>query len=182
LSQQPDDGNTPFGGFEKAPEQVDPSTDPRPGGDGGPVSPPPREVRRASILQTLIAVILVFFGVFYLAQTDRLPVELMHAMESVDADLVADVSMAQLAAVVRAAAVILLVIGLGHGAAAHGLRGRRTWARPVGFVFSGMLVALTVLSMLGGAMSYPVLIMGLLGLWAIVLTSRPTVKKYLSRK
>lgn len=180
MSQQPDDGNTPFGGFEKAPDQADPPAGPQP--HGGDPSQPPREVRRASIVQTVIAVILVFFGVFYLAQTDSLTTELMRTMESADAKMVADISMAQLAAVVRVAAVILLVIGVGHGAAAHGLRGRKTWARPVGFVFSGLLVALTVLSMLGGALSYPVLLMGLLAVWAIVLISRPAVKKYLSHQ
>ncbi|PRZ32756.1 hypothetical protein CLV47_12629 [Antricoccus suffuscus] len=175
MSQQPDDGHKPFGGFESAPEQPD-----RADGPQSEAPKPPREVRRASVVQTVIAVILVFFGVFYLTQTDNLTSELMRAMESVDAKMVADISIAQLASVVRTAAVVLLIIGLGHGAAAHGLRSRKTWARPVGFVFSGLLVALTVLSMFSGAMSYPVLLMGLLAVWAIVLTSRPAVKTYLS--
>ncbi len=177
MSQQPGDRHKPFGGFESAPEQAD-----RAKGSPNGAPEPPREVRRASLVQTVIAVILVFFGVFYLTQADNLTTELMRAMESVDAELVAKISIAQLGSVVRTAAVVLLVIGLGHGAAAHGLRSRKTWARPVGFVFSGLLVALTVLSIFSGALSYPVLLMGLLAVWAIVLTTRPAVKTYLSHK
>ena len=179
MSQQPGDGPKPFGGFESAPETPDENRagENRPG-EGA----PPREVKRAMVVQTIIAAIMVFFGVFYLAQTESLTGDLMRELTRLDNPAVADISVAQLAGVVRVAAVMLLVLGLGHGLAAQGLHSRKTWARPVGFVFSGVMVAITIMSFFSGTASYPILIMGLLGAWSIVLIGRPRVKTYLSKK
>lgn len=176
MSQQPP-GLPPLGGFESAPEVTH-----GPSSGGGADGKPPAELRRAAVIQTLIAAILVFFGVFYISQAKSLTRQLLGELSTAQGTALQDMSEAKLQQLLYVAASLLIVLGLLHGVAAQGLRSAKAWARPVGYTAGGILIAFTLIGFIGGAISVPIILLGLLSVWAVVLLSRPIVRSYLSSK
>jgi uncharacterized membrane protein (DUF2068 family) len=106
----------------------------------------------------------------------------MRAAMTTDLPSAMSISDADLRTAVRVVGVVLILLGLGHAASAQGIRSRRRWARPVGYVSSGLILAFTVLSFATGAISVPALVLALLALGVILQLSKPALRGYLSRR
>ena len=159
------------------PEHPDTSPD-RPG--ASPENEPPVEVKRATTLYTATAAFLVFIGVtslFLLNDTER---ELRKQLNDLSADQTAVLDQPGLIrGMLIFLAVAVLIVAIGHGITSQALRDRKSWARPVGFTFSGILAGVAVLGTLGGAISIQTIFYLVAGLSGILALAKPQVRDYL---
>lgn len=174
MSQQPP-GLPPLDGFPNAPHIA---PDPPTGRQGD--DKPPAELRRVVVIQTFTAAILVFVGVFYITQIKEMTQQLLSPLSSAQVSVLQDVSKSQLQTLLYVVAGLLIVFGLLHGVAAHGLRNGKAWARPVGYIAGGIIIAFTIMGLISGAISLPSILLGVLSVCAVILLSRSTVRSYLS--
>ncbi|QHC00928.1 hypothetical protein EK0264_11955 [Epidermidibacterium keratini] len=143
---------------------------------------PPAELRRASNLSTLIAALLVFLTVLNLTQFSSQLRAARRVVADSAPDLAGGVSDGMIRGVLILSLVLTAVVAIGFGLTAHGARGRKSWTRPVGFTFGGIMMALAVLSLGAGAAGLPQLVLGAIALWVVLLLSRPVVRDYLKRR
>lgn len=142
-------------------------------------SEPPPELRRASNLSTLIAALLMFLTVLNLTQIGSQLRAARRIVAESAPDLVGEVSDGMIRGVLIVSIVLTAIVAIGFGLTAHGARGRKSWTRPVGFTFGGIMMALAVLSLGAGAAGLPQLVLGAIALWVVLLLARPVVRDYL---
>ncbi|WP_166741693.1 hypothetical protein [Cumulibacter soli] len=139
----------------------------------------PIDVRRTRNLYTVVAAFLVFIGVTSLMGVSEAVVEFRKALIEADADVAAQVGDGMIQALLILSGIATLIVAIGHGLTSHAISDRRSWARPVGLTFSGILLGLAALNLFSGAQMLPTFFFAVSGLLGISLINRPTVREYL---
>lgn len=177
---QPPDGQRPPGDFYRSP--APPPAPPAPQPNEGrrklePEKEPPLDVRRAASHFTILGVLLMFLGVLMLTQVASTASDVKAAMDELQPDLAAEITLDQVKLMIWFAAGLLILLSIGLALTAHGLRERKAWSRPVGFTFAGILCGLGALGLVSA--NIPFIILGLGALWGIVMLAKPDVRNYL---
>lgn len=156
-----------------APPAPEPATD-----DAGREAP--IEVKRARTLYTATAAFLVFIGVtglIMLKDAERALRKQLNEIDDPEVSKMLDPSLIWPMLIMVGVAVI--VIAIGHGVTAQALHDRKSWARPVGFTFSGILLAFAVLGSFTGALSIQTIFFMVAGLSGILTLAKPQVRDWL---
>lgn len=142
---------------------------------------PPLEVKRITTLYTATAAFLVFIGVMGLVLLKDQERALRKAINEVGDErtraALSDPGLLRGTLIMLGVAV--LIVAIGHGLTAQGLRDRKSWARPVGFTFSGILLGVAVLLTIGGGFSMQSVFFLVAGLSGILGLAKPAVRDYL---
>lgn len=144
-----------------------------------PDSDAPIEVRRARNLYTVVAAFLVFIGITGLTTISETAVAFRTALNDADPAVSEQISTGMIKALLVLTAVATLIVAVGHGLTSQALDGRRSWSRPLGFTFSGILLGLAALNLISGAQIMPSFFFAIAGLLGISLLRRPEVRDYL---
>lgn len=151
----------------------------RPGGANQAEGETPLEVRRARNLYTVVAAFLVFIGVTSLMSISESVVAFRTALNDADPSVSEQISNGMIKTLLVLTGVATLMVAVGHGLTSHALSERRSWSRPLGLTFSGILLGLAALNILSGAQVMPSFFFAIAGLLGISLLSRPEVRDYL---
>lgn len=143
--------------------------------DGGPERP--RELRTAIVLLVILGAVLSFLGALSIAFADLAATQLSDVMAESGQDVPIDGD--QFGTLVRIVGGVILLLGIGHAVAVHGLRRRAQWGRIVAYVSAGIVTAFCLMAAVQGLTDVTTIVLLAAAVGAIAFLAQGPVSEHL---